>query len=184
MTAPENFWIRWRVRTGYPVALAFLLLADPTKISLLIGIAVGIVGLAIRAWAAGFLRKHEALATDGPYALTRNPLYFGSAILAMGVIVAGKSVWGGSLVFIYILLFYPAVMRREETELRERYGQQFETYAARVRLFCPKMRTSAPNLAEAAKFSSRLYSENREYQAAIGFLLGIVVLWVKMLWTK
>lgn len=184
MTTPENFWIRWRVRTGYPVALAFLLLAKPSNISLLVGVAVGIVGLAIRASAAGFLRKHEALATDGPYALTRNPLYFGSAILALGVIVAGNSVWGGSIVAIYILFFYPAVMRREEAELRERYGQQFETYAARVPLFWPRMRISRPDLTETAKFSSRLYSQNREYQAAIGFLLGITVLWAKMRWMK
>lgn len=184
MTTPENFWIRWRVRTGYPVALAFLLLAKPSNISLLVGVAVGIVGLAIRAWAAGFLRKHEALATDGPYALTRNPLYFGSAILAAGVIMVGKSVWGGVLVILYILLFYPTVMRREEAELRERYGQQFETYAALVPLFWPKMRISAPKLAETAKFSIRLYSQNREYQAAIGFLLGITVLWAKMEWMK
>lgn len=184
MAAAEDFWIRWRVRTGYPLALAFLLLAKPSSVSLLIGITVGMIGLAMRAWAAGFLRKHEALATDGPYALTRNPLYFGSAILALGVIMAGKSDWGGALVAIYILLFYPAVMRREEAELREHYGEQFEIYAARVPLFWPRLKNAESGTAASARFSSQLYSQNREYQAAVGFLLGIVVLWAKMQWMR
>ncbi|HKW87253.1 MAG TPA: isoprenylcysteine carboxylmethyltransferase family protein [Candidatus Acidoferrales bacterium] len=184
MAAAQNFWIRWRVRTGYPVTIAFLLVAKPSGTSLLPGVAIGIVGLLVRAWAAGFLRKHEALATDGPYALTRNPLYFGSAILALGVIVAGNSIWGGVLVAIYILLFYPSVMRREETELREHYGQQFEIYADRVPQFWPRLRNSQPGGAEPAKFSSELYSQNREYQAAIGFALGIFVLWTKMQWMR
>ena len=85
MPAP-NFWIRWRVRIGYPVALAYLIFARPMMRSLVAGAFVGVVGLAMRAWAAGYLRKHEALATSGPYAFTRNPLYFGSVILAAGFI--------------------------------------------------------------------------------------------------
>lgn len=184
MAMSQNFWIRWRVRAGYPVALVFLVLAKPSQVSLLIGAAVGVVGLAIRAWAAGFLRKHEALATHGPYALTRNPLYFGSAILAIGMIVAGGSVWAGALIAIYVLLFYPAVMRREQGELRNAYGAEFSAYAARVPVFWPRLSASKSGGATPARFSRRLYSQNREYQAAIGFILGLAVLWAKMHWLK
>ena len=180
----QSFWIRWRVRAGYPVALAFLLLAKPRQTSLLAGAAVGICGLAIRAWAAGYLRKHEALATQGPYALTRNPLYLGSAILAAGVTIAGNSIWAATLVATYILVFYPAVMRREEAELRGHYGQEFGAYAARVPLFWPRIRNSQWQKGPHAHFLVRLYSQNREYQAAIGFVLGLLVLWVKMKWIK
>ena len=65
MAATANFWIRWRVRVGYPVALVYLALARPTNRSLLIGGAISVVGLAIRTWAAGHLRKHQALAQGG-----------------------------------------------------------------------------------------------------------------------
>jgi protein-S-isoprenylcysteine O-methyltransferase Ste14 len=181
MAAATNFWIRWRVRVGYPVALVYLALARSSTRSLMIGGAIGIVGLAIRAWAAGHLRKHQALAVGGPYAFTRNPLYFGSVILAAGFVAAGKSVWAAIVVAGYLVLFYPAVMRREEVELQEHYGEDFKRYASAVPLFWPRFRRFvASNGAE--KFSGQLYRRNREYQAAIGFLTGIAVLWARMRW--
>lgn len=231
-----NFWIRWRVRIGYPVALAYLTLARPTPRALAIGALVGALGIAIRAWAAGYLRKHEALAVSGPYAFTRNPLYFGSMILAAGFVVAGDSLWAAIIVAAYLALFYPAVMKREEGELRAHYGDAFVDYAARVPLFWPRLRPapqprdrspretqptsrdsqfasrqsqpvpgempsareseSAPREAQPAgreselvpgepspsvRFSSQLYRRNREYQAALGFLVGLALLCAKML---
>lgn len=184
MAAPPNFWIRWRVRAGYPAALAFLLLARPSRTSLLIGAVVGLVGIVIRAWAAGYLRKQEALATNGPYALTRNPLYFGSVILASGFILAGDSIWGGAIVELYLLVFYPVVMRREESELQQHYGEEYAAYAARIPLFLPRLRFSRSLESAQVRFSRRLYLQNREYQAAIGFVLGLAVLWAKMRWMK
>ena len=182
MAAATNFWIRWRVRVGYPVALVYLALARPTPRSLIIGGAIGIAGLAIRAWAGGHLRKHQALAVGGPYAFTRNPLYFGSVILAAGFAVAGKSVWAAIVVAAYLLLFYPMVMRREESELREHYGEEFERYASAVPLFWPAFRRFTASDKQTEKFSKELYRRNREYQAAIGFVVGLAVLWARMHW--
>jgi protein-S-isoprenylcysteine O-methyltransferase Ste14 len=181
MAAATNFWIRWRVRVGYPVALVYLALARPTTRLLVIGGAISVVGLAIRAWAAGHLRKHQALARGGPYAFTRNPLYFGSVILAAGFVVAGGSIWAGIAVVLYLAVFYPAVMRREEAELQEHYGEEFTKYAQAVPLFWPRFRRFAAN-SVAEKFSGQLYRRNREYQAAIGFILGLAVLWARMRW--
>lgn len=187
MPAATNFWIRWRVRIGYPIALAYLILAHPTARSLAIGALIGVLGIAVRAWAAGYLRKHEALAVSGPYAFTRNPLYFGSVILAAGFVVAGESPWAGIIVAAYLVLFYPAVMKREEGELRAHYGNDFLDYAARVPLFWPRFRPAPPPRELPGKFSSQhfssqLYRRNREYQAALGFLVGLALLCAKMLW--
>ena len=135
MTAAADRVSRWRVRTGYPVALALLLLAHPAPASLVAGAAVAVLGLLVRCAAAGYLHKHEQLATRGPYAFTRNPLYLGSAILAGGFAVAGASWLAAALVAGYFLAFYPAVMHREEEELRTRYAAAFEDYARRVPLF-------------------------------------------------
>lgn len=180
MAAATNFWIRWRVRIGYPVALVYLVLARPTPRWLAIGAAIGVVGLVIRAWAAGYLRKHEALAVGGPYAFTRNPLYFGSVILAAGLVVASASIWAVLIVAAYLIFFYPAVMRREESELRTHYGASFDRYAADVPLFWPAFRKFAA--ASSGRFSGALYQKNREYQAAVGFAIGIALLWAKMRW--
>ncbi len=179
--AATNFWIRWRVRIGYPVALAYLILARPTPRSLAIGALVGALGIVIRAWAAGYLRKHEALAVSGPYAFTRNPLYFGSVILGAGFVVAGDSLWAAIIVAAYLALFYPAVMEREESELHAHYGDAFLEYAARVPLFWPRVRLAPQPRESSPKFSSQLYRRNREYQAALGFLVGLALLCAKML---
>lgn len=180
MPAATNFWIRWRVRIGYPVALVYLALSRPTVWSLAIGGAIGAVGLLVRGWAAGHLRKHEALAVAGPYAYTRNPLYFGSVILAAGLLVASASIWSTLVVAAYLVLFYPAVMRREEAELQAHYGESFREYAMAVPLFWPRFRRYDSPSAE--RFSGELYRKNREYQAVIGFAVGIALLWIRMRW--
>jgi protein-S-isoprenylcysteine O-methyltransferase Ste14 len=176
---PGELWMRWRVRVGYPVALVYVLLARPAALSLAAGGAIAILGLLVRALAAGHLRKHEALAVTGPYAFTRNPLYFGSALLAAGFLVVGRSWVAAAIVAAYFVLFYAAVMRREAQELRARYGTTFDDYAARVPLFWPRL---IPAASPRAAFSWELYRRNREYQAALGALAGLLLLWAKMLW--
>lgn len=183
MSQQRNFWMRWRVRVGYPVGVIFWLLAAPTPGSILLGAVVAAIGLFIRGAASGYLRKYEELCTTGPYARTRNPLYFGSAILAAGFVVAGRSWWGGAIVAIYFALFYYAVMRNEESDLRARYGAAFEEYAARVPLFFPKLfPAGTPNAVEAPQkvFSGSQYKRNREYQALIGTIAGIGIMWLRM----
>jgi protein-S-isoprenylcysteine O-methyltransferase Ste14 len=139
MSAASSFFVRWRVRLGYPLAIAVLWFARPTPRGIVIGAAVGLVGLWLRAYAAGCLRKQEILTVTGPYTRTRNPLYLGSAILALGVAVATHS-WAATIIlFGYFALFYSIVMRREEAELRQLYGGAFDEYARAVPLFLPRM---------------------------------------------
>jgi protein-S-isoprenylcysteine O-methyltransferase Ste14 len=178
-----NFWVRWRVRAGYPVALLYLVLASPTPRSIAWGAVVAVSGLFVRGTAAGYLRKQEVLTVTGPYAWTRNPLYFGSALLAAGFAMAGNSIWGATLVVGYYLAFYPAVMRREESQLRARYAAVFNEYAARVPLFWPWPPRKAPDnpSPNTNGFSWAQYVRNREYQAALGFLVGLALLWLRML---
>jgi protein-S-isoprenylcysteine O-methyltransferase Ste14 len=167
------------VRLGYPVALIFLWAARPAPATLAAGAAIAALGLAIRAAAAGYLRKHEGLATAGPYARTRNPLYLGSAFLAAGFALAGGSWPGAALVLGYFAVFYTAVMRREERELHRAYGSAFEEYAQAVPLFWPRLGAGA-GATGGRGFSWQQYFKNREYQALIGSVAGLVLLWLRM----
>lgn len=177
--------MRWRVRTGYPVAVAYLFFAEPTIRSIAVGTIVAAFGLLIRGAAAGHLRKDKVLATTGPYSRTRNPLYLGSALLAAGFIVAGHSWVGGSLVGAYFVVFYYAVMRNEEEDLRVRFGAVFERYAHIVPLFLPRIvnPSELADLRDAqqpAHFSWAQFRRNREYQAVIGSIAGIGVVALRM----
>jgi protein-S-isoprenylcysteine O-methyltransferase Ste14 len=183
----RKFWMRWRVRLGYPVAVIFLVLAKPIPRSILVGGIVAAFGLLIRAAAAGHLRKDEELATTGPYAVTRNPLYLGSAILAAGFIIAGYSLWAGLIVGLYFAVFYYAVIRNEETDLRKRFGAPFDDYAARVPLFLPSLRAPRDEVSKAkspqTSFSWPQYRRNREYQALVGAGAGLAIVWLRM-WVR
>lgn len=181
VNAPGPGWARWRAPVGYPAAALCFWLARPTFTSILAGSAVAAVGLLIRAAAAGHLRKREALAQTGPYARTRNPLYFGSAFIAAGFVLAARSWLVAVILAFYFVIFYVQVMRREESELRQQYGQAFDDYAAAVPLFWPKLRVTS---AKGAAFSFAQYVRNREYNALIGAALTIAALSALALWRR
>jgi protein-S-isoprenylcysteine O-methyltransferase Ste14 len=169
------FFARWRVRLGYPLAVIVLLLARPTLHSILTGGVVGAVGLWIRAKAAGHLYKQEVLTVTGPYAFTRNPLYLGSLILMIGAAIAANSWWSAFVLIAYFALFYSFVMRREERELYQHHGEAFQEYARSVPLFFPRLTPAKLASGDAVAFSFAQYKKNREYRAAIGFLLLLLV---------
>jgi len=170
------FFARWRVRLGYPLAILVLVFARPTPQSILYGALVGAIGLLVRAMAAGHLHKQLVLTVTGPYAYTRNPLYLGSAILALGVAIAIHSWISAAILLGYFALFYSIVMRREENELRSHHGAAFEAYVRAVPLFFPRFTpANLPGSREGA-FSVAQYQKNREYRSAIGFLLLLAVL--------
>jgi protein-S-isoprenylcysteine O-methyltransferase Ste14 len=171
-----TFFARWRVRLGYPLAIVVLLLAHPTPQSMVVGGLVGAAGLLVRALAAGHLHKQEMLTVSGPYAHTRNPLYFGSAILTLGAAVAMNSWISAALLLGYFALFYSVVMRREEGELRFHHGAAFDAYAKAVPLFFPRLTAAELGQGADAVFSFAQYKKNREYRAAIGFLLLLALL--------
>jgi protein-S-isoprenylcysteine O-methyltransferase Ste14 len=169
------FFARWRVRLSYPLAAVVLWFARPSPKSIVAGALVGAIGLWVRARAAGHLHKQEVLTTTGPYAYTRNPLYLGSFILAIGTAVAAHS-WPSALIlFSYFALFYSFVMRREERELYQHHGDAFREYARAVPLFLPRMTPAKLSSTAAASFSFAQYKKNSEYRAAIGFLLLLLV---------
>jgi len=168
---------RWRVRLGYPLAIVVLWLARPTPPSIVCGALIGAIGLLVRAYAAGYLHKQQVLATSGPYAYTRNPLYLGSAILAAGAAVAMRSWLSAVILAVYFAVLYSVVMKREEQELRSQHAAAFEEYARIVPLFVPRLTPVIPPSTTPGAFSFAQYRKNREYRAAIGFLLFLGLLW-------
>jgi protein-S-isoprenylcysteine O-methyltransferase Ste14 len=177
MTERRSFWVRWRVAAGYLLAVLGFYFARPTYKSLIEGACIALIGLMIRAAAAGIVRKGQQLATSGIYAWTRNPLYFGSTILAAGFVVGANSWIVAAIVAGYILMFYPAVVRREDRDLRERFGAEFAAYAARVSGFFP-WPTRQPT--GASSFSWEQYVRNHEYRASFGTLIAMGLLVLRM----
>lgn len=176
MSSTADFLARWRVRLSYPLAILVLGFARPNPHSILWGALTGLLGLLIRARAAGYLQKQEVLTVTGPYAYTRNPLYLGSAVLTLAAAIAARSWISAAIVCGYFAVVYSFVMRREEVELRRQHGTAFDEYARAVPLFFPRLVPAKPPFAAAGSFSVAQYKKNHEYQSAVGFLLLLAVL--------
>jgi protein-S-isoprenylcysteine O-methyltransferase Ste14 len=161
---------------GFVLAAAFLWLSAPRMDSLVVGIPVSLIGLAIRAWAAGHLEKNLALTDSGPYAMVRNPLYLGTLTAAAGFVIASRRWELGEAVAATFLLVYLPVVELEEQHLRALFSDYGE-YAARVRKLIPGPLESSAGGGERPKhFRWSLYRHNREYEALAGFLAGVAVL--------
>src|ERR1700730_7471697 len=177
-------WIqRWRVPFGFASAGLFVLLARPRFITMIVGGAVSIIGLALRAWAAGHIRKNDALAISGPYAHTRNPLYLGSFLLGLGFTIAAAR-WELALVFVALFLgIYFPVMRVEASTLAGLFGESYRRYASEVPLYVPRL-TPYRDQTRANRFDARLYMRYREYRAALGLLIAWGILFLKAYYLK
>lgn len=176
MSSAADFFARWRVRLSYPLAVLVLWFARPNPGSIFWGAVIGLFGLCIRGLAAGHLHKQEILTVTGPYAYTRNPLYLGSAILTLAAAVAARSWLSAVILCAYFALVYSFVMRREEAEIRRQHGVAFDDYVRAVPLFIPRLTPARLSLSGSDSFSFAQYKKNHEYQAAVGFLLVLVLL--------
>jgi protein-S-isoprenylcysteine O-methyltransferase Ste14 len=139
-----------------------------------------LLGLALRAYASGFLRKDSALTTTGPYAYTRNPLYLGSAVMAAGFALAARSFWIAFGMLVIFVAIYLPVIGFEESFLRSLFLQEFDAYSQRVPRFFPRF--SADNGRTGSGFSFDLYLKNREYNALIGAAAVLAAVILKLLW--
>jgi protein-S-isoprenylcysteine O-methyltransferase Ste14 len=164
---------RLRVPSGFLLVAAFAWFSAPTPESLAVGLPVSLCGLAWRAWAAGHLAKNQQLATGGPYAYSRNPLYLGTLLVAAGLAIASRSTALGLLFAGVFVLVYLPVISLEEQHLSSLFPA-YRDYASQVPLLVPGRPRS--NFTGADCFRFALYMKNQEYQALAGFLAGTALL--------
>lgn len=164
---------RLRVPSGFVIVAVFAWFSQPTARSLAAGAPVAAAGLLLRAWAAGCLAKNQQLATGGPYAYTRNPLYAGTLLVAMGLVIAGRNIYLGVLFALVFVFVYLPVIQLEEQHLRRLFSGYAE-YARRVPVLIPRL-SPYPNRS-VNPFRGVLYLRNQEYQAAVGLAAGLLFL--------
>ena len=157
--------------------------ADITQWSLVPGVALAGIGLLWRIWATGWLQKNDILATQGPYSVTRNPLYLGTFFLTLGQSLMSGLVFAPILFPALLLAFYVPTMQREEEYLTERHGAAFTEYRKRVPLFVPRLRPpfhSPPQLDSVSFQWSRVH---RCYKGFLGNLL-VIALYAWLAWVR
>ena len=167
---------KYRVPLGFIFGAVFLVFASPTPWLLATGLVIALLGLVLRAWSAGHIRKNQELAVSGPYAFTRNPLYLGSFLMGAGFTFASGVWWLGLLFVVLFLGIYFPVMRIEAAELTAIFGREYKEYAEKVPLLFPwAYRLQSKD----KRFELELYLRYREYRAALGFLAVSALLIIK-----
>jgi protein-S-isoprenylcysteine O-methyltransferase Ste14 len=159
---------RWRVTLGFVLAAVVLWFAQPTRTSLLWGALVAGLGEVIRVWAAGHVEKSREVTRSGPYRFTRHPLYLGSSVIGVGIALASASWLVAAVVLGYLALTISAAIRAEEAHLREKFGGEYDAYAARI---APPMIRS---------FSMTRALANREHHTIAGLVLALLLLAFKV----
>ena len=161
---------RIRVPLGFVTAVVFFVFARPHPRFLLWSLLPVLTGLAVRAYAAGYVQKNAELTRTGPYAYTRNPLYLGSMLIAFGCAVAAGRIWlGVLLVGLFLAIYWPVILS-EEAYLRSAFSD-FSRYAAEVPRLLPRLTPArfGPGAAGGAgRFSGARYRRHREYNALMG----------------
>lgn len=163
---------RIRVPVGFVILVVYAVFARPSPPRFAAGALVALGGLLLRGWAAGHLAKNERLATSGPYAWTRNPLYLGSALAGAGFAIAGGAWWIALLLAAYLLGVFLPVVAEEEAHLRKIFPE-YAQYAEAVPRYWP-VRGRA--LDGTARFRWALYRRNQEYNALLAYALGLAAL--------
>jgi protein-S-isoprenylcysteine O-methyltransferase Ste14 len=169
------------------VPLHFLLaallvwLARPTLALVAAGTALVALGLLVRAWAAGHLRRDLPLTVSGPYAHVRHPLYVGSALVLAGFAVAGGHALVAVAAGAYFLLLFVPVLRREDEE-RGRLSELHAAYAAAVPTFVPRLSPANGFEGSERRFEWSVFLGNREWRAELGCALLLALLYARMIW--
>jgi protein-S-isoprenylcysteine O-methyltransferase Ste14 len=168
----------------FAVVAALLYIADPQPVPYAIGCALGLLGILIRVWGCGHLRKNQDVVTSGPYAYVKNPLYVGTFLLAVGgALAVGSTEMPALLAWVvigplYLLVWFgyymPKKQRVEGERLRKHFGAAYDEYDRAVPAFVPSLRRYAK--ASNARWSLATFLSNHE----IGLDVMLVLMFAAM----
>ncbi|HOL22228.1 MAG TPA: isoprenylcysteine carboxylmethyltransferase family protein [bacterium] len=163
-------------RTTFNLIFFFLVLVlgKISPVTFLTGIPFIFAGIFIRVIAAGTIKKNVSLTTAGPYQICRHPLYLGSFLLSLGLLIISQNFF----VFLFFIIFFPLTyipaMLKEEKFLTEKFGDEYINYKKSTSCFIPSLKKI-----NRYEFSWEQLRENREYINWIIILLLIAGLLIK-----
>ncbi|RLL50915.1 isoprenylcysteine carboxylmethyltransferase family protein [Mariprofundus sp. EBB-1] len=162
--------LRARIPASILMGLAIIVFANPTLSSWLIGLAIVVIGEALRIWASGHIHKSAQVTSTGPYAMVRHPLYLGHFLIATGFCITGDSLPAFIIVTIAFFIIYMPTWKNEEKNLTEMFGATYSDFMANTPALLPRWNRSVFS----GSFSWELVSQHREWKHAAGLTAGMI----------
>lgn len=159
--------------------LIYTLTAEPTPLLVAIGAPLAVLGMAVRLYASGFIVKNAELATYGPYALVRHPLYTGNILVVIGLGIANGSWWALPVAALFFWFYYPTAIEYEDRKLHGLFGARWEQWAASVPALIPSLRGTGGSVF-AGQWSLRK-SFKRNGEGFIAAYILVCTFWVVQL---
>jgi len=122
---------------GLLLVAASAYFARPGLILVFTGLAIAAFGQVFRIYAAGFIHKNQRLASTGPYALVRHPLYLGNILILIGFSIASANLYVWVAVIVFFLIWYPAAIAYEDSKLEDIFGDEWRAWSKNIRAVIP-----------------------------------------------
>lgn len=151
-------------------------LGDTNPTLLYAGAAVAAVGELIRMWASGHVKKNKELATDGPYAYVRHPLYVGNILILVGYSVASNMWWSFVLMAFLLWFYYPPAISYEDNKLKKIFGEQWIEWSQSIHALIPTFSSKSGSASSGWSFKQSLM-KNGEPVIAIYLLACLYLLY-------
>jgi protein-S-isoprenylcysteine O-methyltransferase Ste14 len=137
-------------------------------------------GTFLRMWASGYLRKESTLCTTGPYALSRNPLYLGSLLVAAAMPLGQQNYLLTAIVAVLFLMLFRAIIAKEEEVLTSKFGVEYRAYQASVPAFVGIASiVKIPRALGSHSLKAKTWVTNRGWEPAlIGFAIFAITYFV------
>ncbi len=174
-----------RIILAWMGAIVLVYYSHSSPKSFLVGVPIVLAGEGVRLWASGYIeRKGAKLATNGPFAYSRNPLYVGNFLMGLGIVVISRNVWLLVLFLIGFGIIYRGTIKKEEKDLEALFGDLYRRYLKEVPRIFPRL-TPYP-LREKISFQWELIKKHREYVALLSIpaLIAGLYLWEKVIVEK
>ncbi len=164
---------------GLLLSVLFVVVAKPIPWALYLTSAIVVIGVAIRMWASGFILKNEQLATNGPYALVRHPLYTGNILVVYAFAGASGVWWTFVVATAFLLFYYPTAIEYEDRKLSAIFGDEWQAFAKNTPALVPAFGSRERTLGGHWSFKTSM-SRNLEPVIAVFLLACFVFIYTRL----
>jgi len=127
-----------RQTLGLLLTVLFAVIAQPVSWLFYSASVIVLAGIAVRLWASGFILKNEELATNGPYALVRHPLYVGNILILFAFAAASGIWWTFLIVVAFLWFYYPTAIEYEDRKLSRKFESSWHAFAEQTPALLPR----------------------------------------------